>query len=285
MSQAMAAVRTPLAPTKIAPGTYLIRDVQHALGQPLSVYINSMVIQGAEPVIVDTGSAKNRRAWLEQVFGLVDPKDVRWVFLSHEDTDHSGNLGEVMAACPNATLVCNWALVERFSNAYDFPLRRCRWLDDGQALHVGDRNLVALRPPVYDQPTTRGLLDTSTGVFWAADTFATPVPGGVGRVPLDDLSELNPVDWWNGMMMFGLHALSPWLSMVDADRYAHSVSALSTIGITTLASGHSPAITGSQVDLAWDMIGRLAGAEPPPCPDQAILELILGAMEDGGAAG
>ena len=31
-------------PTEVAPGTYVIHEVQHALGQPLSVYINSAVI-------------------------------------------------------------------------------------------------------------------------------------------------------------------------------------------------------------------------------------------------
>ena len=48
-----------LPPKKVAPGTYLIQEVQHALGQPLSVYINSAVILGSEPVIVDTGSQRS----------------------------------------------------------------------------------------------------------------------------------------------------------------------------------------------------------------------------------
>ena len=141
-----------LPPKKVAPGTFLIQDIQHALGAPLSVYLNSAVIQGAEPVIVDTGSARNRDQWLQDVFGLVEPEDVRWVFLTHDDSDHTGNLSQVMDACPNATLVCSWTLVERFSNAYEFPLRRCRWLNDGESLDAGDRTLVALRPPVYDPP-------------------------------------------------------------------------------------------------------------------------------------
>ncbi len=59
-----------------------------------------MVIRGQEPVIVDTGTPANRKQWLEDVFALVEPDDVRWVFLSHDDVDHSGNLDEVMTACP-----------------------------------------------------------------------------------------------------------------------------------------------------------------------------------------
>ena len=45
----------------------------------------------------------------EQVFGLVDPEDVRWVFLSHDDGDHTGALHDVLDLCPNATLVLNFS--------------------------------------------------------------------------------------------------------------------------------------------------------------------------------
>ncbi len=58
-------------PTKIAKDTYVIHQVQEALGQPLFVYINSMVILGKEPVIVDTVSPANRRQWLDEIFSLV----------------------------------------------------------------------------------------------------------------------------------------------------------------------------------------------------------------------
>ena len=268
-----------LAPKKAAPDTYLIQEVQHALGQPLSVYINSAVILGTEPVIVDTGSLRNRSAWLEDVFGLVDPEDVRWVFLSHDDADHTANVGPVMDACPNATLVCSWALVERFANAYDFPLSRCRWVNHGDAFTAGDRTLVALRPPVYDSPTTRGLLDTTTGVYWAVDAFATPVPGGPGSSPPDHVKELDPEFWWAGMVMYGLHGLSPWLELVDSDRYLTTVREVQKHGMSTILSAHSPVIDGAFVDAAFDMVARLAGAQPPPCPDQSVLEALLGAGE------
>lgn len=92
-------------PTAAAAYTYLIHEVQHALGAPLSVYINSAVILAEQPTLVDTGSARNHRAWLEDAFSLVEPSDVRWVFISHEDHDYTGNLAQVMQMCPAATLV------------------------------------------------------------------------------------------------------------------------------------------------------------------------------------
>jgi flavorubredoxin len=267
------------SPTQVAEGTYLVHEVQHALGQPLSVYINSAVILGEEPILIDTGSLRNRRAWLEDVFGLVDPTDVRWVFISHEDGDHVGNLGEVMERCPNATLVANWALTERHTNAFEFPLERCLWMDDGTSFAAGDRDFLVVRPPVYDAPTTRGLFDTKTGVYWAADAFATPIPGGVGAESLPrDVAELDPEFWEHGVTMFAFNALAPWLRLVDEDRFSAEVQRMADLGITAVLSGHSPAITGSSVDKVLSMTRALPRADCPPAPDQAVLDLILAAM-------
>ena len=55
------------------------------------------------------------------------------------------------------------------------PPTRQRWVDDGESFDVGDRMLQAVRPPVFDSPTTRGLFDPTTGVYWASDGFATPM--------------------------------------------------------------------------------------------------------------
>ncbi len=145
----------------------------------------------AEPVIVDTGTVANRGQWLDDVFGLVDPADVRYVFISHDDVDHTGNLAEVMERCPKATLLASWALVERFSNAFAFPLLRCRWVDDGSHLDLDDRRLHFVRPPLWDSPTTRGVFDTSTEVDWAVDAFATPCSTAVEA----SVDELDPEAW------------------------------------------------------------------------------------------
>jgi flavorubredoxin len=265
-------------PEEIAPETYLIHQVQDALGAPLSVYLNSMVIRGEEPVIVDTGTIANRKQWLDDVFGLVEPDDVKWVFLSHDDIDHTGNLEQVMAECRNATLVASWAIVERHSNAFEFPLERTRWVSDGESFDVGDRRLVAVRPPQFDSPTTRGLYDPSSGVYWAVDAFATPMPGG----PVGTVAELDPNFWREGMTMFVLNALSPWISWVDPARYAQACAASRDLGMRTIAGAHTPLITAESIDAAYELAAALPGVEAPPVPDQSVLDAVLGLGDADG---
>jgi hypothetical protein len=262
--------RIQVPPTKVAQDTYVIHSVQEALGQPLFVYLNSMVILGQEPLILDTGTIANREQWLEDVFSLVEPEDVKWVFLSHDDVDHTGNLEETMDACPNARLVCNWAMVERHSNCFDFPLDRCQWVMDGESLDIGDRTVLALRPPVYDSPTTRGLFDPTTGVYWSADTFATPLPDPGARI-----EDLDREFWQFGLTLFALGAVSPWLSLVDPVKYGAYVDPVQQLDITTIAGCHSPVIEGPYIDDAFSIIRGLPSVDAPPMPDQSVLDQII----------
>jgi flavorubredoxin len=272
MTFAPLAPSTYVPPTEIAPDTFVIHQVQPALGQPLFVYLNSMVIRGKEPVIVDTGTPANRTQWLQDAFSLVEPEDVRWVFLSHDDVDHSGNLDEVMTACPNATLVCNWAMVERHTNCFDFPLDRCRWVMDGESFDIGDRMLHAMRPPVYDSPTTRGLYDPTTKVYWAVDTFATPLPD-----PHLGVADLDEGFWRELMWVFAVGAVSPWLTMLDHDKYGRYVDPIQALDITTIAACHTPVIEGPYIERAFARIRELPTLDAPALPDQSILDQIIAA--------
>lgn len=261
-------------PEQVAEDTWLVHQVQEALGAPLNVYINSMVIRGDEPVIVDTGTIANRRQWLEDTFTLVDPADVRYVFISHDDIDHTGNLAEVMTLCTNATLIASWSLVERHTSAFDFPIERCKWMNDGDHLDLTDRRLSFVRPPVYDSPTTRGVFDTATGVYWAADCFATPCSPGLET----EVAELDPEFWGQGLGMFAHHALSPWLAVVDHAAFNRTVDRVEALEPTTIVAAHSPIISAGSVAQALSMVRALPAVPAPPLPDQHVLDAIVGEL-------
>ncbi len=262
-------------PLKVADDTYLIQQTQQASIGPLWVYLNSLVIKGREPVIVDTGTPANREQWLKDVFSIVDPGDVKWIFLSHDDVDHAGNLAEVMEACPNAKLVTTWFMTERHTNAFDFPLDRCIWVNDGDSWSAGDRTLTALTPPLFDSPVTRGLYDDRTGVYWAVDSFATPLPE-----PMNDISALDPGMWQGGIEMFN-RMNSPWYKLLDPAKYEQHVDRIQNLEISTLAACHSPVIRGSKIDEAFNMIRKIPFGDPPPQPTQVDLDAMMHAIARG----
>lgn len=264
--------KTRLEPTRIAPETFLIHD-HHGEGQaPVVVALNSMVIRAAEPVVVDTGVAENCDQYLTDVFSLVEPRDIRWVFISHDDIDHTGNVNALMAAAPNATLIVNWFMTERMGGSLDVPLTRQRWLDDGESLDVGDRTLWALRPPVYDSPTTRGLYDPTTGVYWASDAFASPM-----LQPVRTADEVDEGFWAEGINTFDRY-VSPWLDIVDDARFQATVDRVAALAPAVMASCHSPAIMGDRVAAALAATRRSPSADVAPPPDQAVLDEIQRAI-------
>ena len=227
-----------------------------------------MVIRGAEPVVVDTGAPSNRDQFLADVFTLVEPTDIRWVFISHDDIDHTGNLDALMAAAPNATLVVNWFIAERMGPTLHIPPTRQRWVGDGECLDVGDRTLLAIRPPVFDSPTTRGLYDPTTGVYWASDGFATPMLS-----PVRDVHEIDVHFWSHGINTFDRY-ISPWLDLVDDARFQLVVDRVEALAPTVIAGCHTPAITGRSVATALAATRRSPTAQVDPQPDQAVLEQI-----------
>lgn len=260
-------------PIEVAPETYLIRQLAgEGTPAPVSVYVNSLVIRGREPIIVDTGSGNNRKDWMNDVFSLVDPTDVRWVFLSHDDPDHWGNLRETLEMCPNAVLVTNWFSVERLAGIFNLPLNRMRWVNDGDSFDAGDRVFAAIRPPVFDSPTTRGLYDPKTGVYWSSDAFAAPV-----MKPVDNVAELDPEFFEQGSGYF-TQLVAPWMEWVRPEKLARQVDRVAQLQARVIVGGHGPAITGSNVAKALAMTLQVPNLPPPQIPGQADLDAMLRAM-------
>lgn len=260
-------VETP-TPHRIAPETWLIpHEVPGVPGAVLGV--NSMVIRGTEPVIVDTGAPAHRDSWFDQVLSLVDPEDVRWIFISHDDSDHTGNLHELLELCPNAMVIANFFMTERQSVDRPFPIDRMRWLNPGESFVAGDRRLHLVLPPIFDGPTTRGLYDESTAVLWAVDAFASMTPAGVRNVedvPRELFDETFPM----------LNSLvSPWHQWLEPSRYHRHCDDIESLGLLAVASAHGPVLTGDAITDGFTRIRAMAGAPIIAPPGQPMLDEIL----------
>jgi flavorubredoxin len=225
-----------------------------------STNLNSMVILAAEPVIVDTGMVTNRAAWFEDVFSLVAPEAVRWIFVSHNDSDHAGNLVEALDRCPNAMVVTSRGESFRTSASFGIPFERMRMVDDGESLDVGDRTLRAIRPPVYDSPYTRGLFDPVNRLYYASDAFCTPMPAE----PVDRVDEMPAAMWAQGMAQFHHVSVCPWIAMVDPARFRAEVGKLARFGIETIVGAHTPVIGGLAVGRALEHLAGLPSVTPAP---------------------
>ncbi len=175
------------------------------------------------------------------MFSLIEPDDVRWVFLSHDDGDHMGNLHELLDQCPNATLVVNFFIHKRLVLDRPLPLTRTRWLGPGESFDAGDRQLHLVVPPIFDGPTTRGLYDEKTGVLWAVDSFAALTPGAV-----HDAADL-PQELYDETFALLNSLTSPWHQWLDPARYRPHVDSVENLRPVAVASAHGPVLAGAAI--------------------------------------
>jgi hypothetical protein len=259
------------APVELAPDVHLIRQACAAAGDVQTVYMSSLLIRGSQPLIVDTGPPVARDVWFDAVWSLVDPADVRWVFVSHDDVDHIGNVMEVLAMCPNATLLTTAFAVSRSTAAFDMPYERMRWLNIGESLDIGDRTIDVVTAPVFDSPTTSALHDRTSGVTWAVDNFACPVP-------VDDppawAEDLDRSAWEAALPVLGLSG-APWLSAIDPAWFHHRLDDLLAPGPSVVASCHGAALRGDTLARAIELYRQLPGSPLARPAEQTDLEALL----------
>ncbi len=240
---------------------------QLVLAPPIGhVDFNSAMIRGPEPVATDTGAPVHRDDFLATLASLVDPDDVRWLFLSHDDRDHAGYLIPLLEACPNATLVTSWFAVVRMIEEWPISLRRCRFVEENMAFGAGGRALATLRPPLFDSPVTRGPFDPSNGVFWAVDCFATSVPHAAV-----DIAEIDREAWQEGMRIVNC-VNHPWHRWLDETKWGRHVDTVEVLGIKVIGGCHTRSITGSMVAEAFKLIRQVPAAASWEVPNQAVLE-------------
>jgi len=230
--------------------------------------VNAFVIKGREPVLVDTGMGIDGKPFLEALQSVVDPGDLMWVWLTHDDADHTGNLQKVLEAAPKARLVVNSLAALRLSTVWPLSMERVHWINSGESIDVGDRRLTAVRPPLFDNPTTIGVHDDKSGAYFSADCFGALIPS-----PARSADDVPEGDLEQGMM--GWASLdSPWLHMVDADAFDQGLDGIRRMAPTMIFSAHLPPARG-KTERFLELLRKVPASTPSVAPNQSALEQIL----------
>ena len=131
--------------------------------------------------------------------------------------------------------------------------------------------LHAVRPPVFDSPTTRGLFDPVSGVYWAADAFASMVTPGVSSA-----DDLDPV-FWEATFTEMNRQIAPWHHLVDDDKFAHLLRRLAAMPATTIVGAHGAVLRGEHITTAYGLLRHLPSMPEVQFPGQALLDELLDA--------
>jgi flavorubredoxin len=239
------------------------------------VPVNAFVIKGQEPILVDTGAVIESDEFMTALRSVIDPAELRWIWLTHTDFDHIGCLHPLLEANQQLRLVTTFLGVGIMSLFAPLPMDRLYLLNPGQKLTAGDRTLAAFKPPLFDNPSTTGFLDESSGVLFSSDCFGALLQ----EVP-ENAADLTDEQLREGQVFWGT-VDSPWVHKVDEAVLAKELDAVRAMKPEMVLSSHLPAASGDQMDRLLASLAAVPGAQPFVGPDQAALEQMLKEMTAG----
>lgn len=236
------------------------------------VPVNAFVLRGSEPLLIDTGVVAQRDEFMQTLKSVIDIKTLRWIWLTHTDPDHTGSLSALLAENPSLRVITTFFGVGIMGLIAPLPLDRIYLLNPGQRIVCGDRTLTAVRPPVYDNPTTTGCFDHSSGTLLCADSMGALL----SAVPRS-ATELSPEELHRGQTKWATID-APWLHGIDRSVYARSLDTIRSLQPSLVLSSHLPPAPGAMLDTLLTTLAGVPDAEPFVGPDQAALQQMLAGM-------
>jgi hypothetical protein len=238
--------------------------------------VNAFVLHAAQPVVVDTGLSLADRDFVSALGQVLDPVDVRWIWLTHPDRDHTGGLVDLLAAAPRARVVTTFLGMGILSTDTPLPIDRVYLLNPGQSLDVGDRRLRGFRPPLYDSPATVGFQESATGAIFTSDCFGAPL-ATAELASCSDVRAVTDDDLRAGQLLWAT-VDSPWVASVDQRIFERSLEPLRAMDPSAVFSTHLPPAVG-RLDEFLATLRLAPTADPFSGPDQRALEEMLAGFE------
>ena len=205
--------------------------------------------------------------FVETLESVIDPAELRWVWLSHMDADHLGSFERIMALAPNAKIVTNFLGMGKMM-LRGFDVSRVHLLEPGAMIDAGDRKLVPLKPAYYDAPETTGFIDTRTRVLFSADAF-----GALMEEPAEEAAAIPAEALRNGMTTWSAID-APWLGAVDRQVFGRVLADIDRLDPSAIISGHLPVARGMTRRLLA-ILGQAAGGGRIDAPDHDTIEQLL----------
>jgi glyoxylase-like metal-dependent hydrolase (beta-lactamase superfamily II) len=264
---------TAFAPQQVAPDVHLLPAYLPVPGMGV-LPANSFFVDGPEPMLIDAGPGGAEDGWRRALSSLVDPSDLRWLWLTHTDPDHMASLGWLLEVAPNLRVITTFLAVGKLGMHQPLPLDRAYFANPGDTVTIGGRTFAALRPPTFDAPETTAAFDVERRTLFSADSF-----GALMQAPAPVADEIDHGDLVDGMTLWG-SIDAPWVGSVDRLRFDAALAEWRDLGASRVLSAHLPPAEG-MTNRLLDIVAATPDATPWVGPDQGALEAMLSQVHAG----
>jgi Metallo-beta-lactamase superfamily len=235
--------------------------------------INAFVLHGDEPLLVDTGAVREAEEFMAALRTVIDPADLRWIWLSHTDYDHIGTLHQLLDENPRLRVITTFFACGIMGlSTTPMPMDRVHLVNPGEAISIGRRTLTALKPPVFDNAVTTGFHDDASGALFSADCF-----GALLHDLPQNAAELSDAELHNGQTTW-VTIDSPWIHHVDRATFGAELARIRDIDPTIILSAHLAPAPGAMLDRLLGTLAAAPNTMPFVGPDQLALQQMLAEM-------
>ncbi len=235
------------------------------------VAINAFVLHGSEPILVDAGAGVMSDEFMTVLRTVIDPGKLEWLWLTHPDPDHTGAIGHLLRENQNVRVAATFLSAGILSLFAPLPMDRVYLINPGQQLHAGERTLVALRPPTFDNPATLAFFESRSKALFSSDCFGALLDA----VP-EKATELGEKELRSGQTRWATLD-APWLHAVDAGAFAKDLDRIRRLDPGLVLSSHLPAAPGTLLERMLSTLRAVPQADPFVGPDQAALLAMMAA--------
>ncbi len=132
---------------------------------------NSYLIRGEKTALVDTSHEKFRQLYLDTLTGLIDPKEIDYLIISHTEPDHSGLVKDLLQLAPQVVVVGAKVAIQFLEDFVHQPFER-QIVKNGDQLDLGNGHLLEfVNAPNLHWPDTIFTYDYGTEAMFTCDAF------------------------------------------------------------------------------------------------------------------
>jgi flavorubredoxin/flavin reductase (DIM6/NTAB) family NADH-FMN oxidoreductase RutF len=190
---------------------------------------NSFLIRGEKTALVDTSHAKFREQYLDILKGLIDPKEIDYLIISHTEPDHSGLVKDLLELAPQIVVVASKVAIQFLEGFVHQSFERIQ-VKSGETLDLGNGHEIEfVSAPNLHWPDTILSYDRKTQTLFTCDVFGM-------HYCSDDTYDKNLE-----AIEADYHFYYECLMAPNARSVLGALKRMEKLGdITTIATGHGP---------------------------------------------
>ena len=194
------------------------------------------------PLIFDAGSHIHRGQVMEDLKELLGDTEPGFVFLTHTELPHTGNLSAILKQWPKTKLVVSSAILPHVELPWWVKDEQIQYGYAGASENYGGRKISFSDGILKDQPGTHWMFDEKLGVLFTADAFGYLFPDTSDHKFDDELEGGICVNWFTRYHESAFR----FLPMVDGTKINADISKVfSKRKVNVIAPTHGNAIRGN----------------------------------------